>query len=219
VLNSFRSLYGLLSRWRPAGRHGLLCLLLVLPFGAGASSAPAQTILVLGDSLSAAYGIPLEAGWVALLENHLPEARVVNASISGETTEGGVNRLVPLLEQHRPDVVVIELGGNDGLRGFQLQRIRDNLARLVEQSQQAGARVLLVGMRIPPNYGPRYTDGFYRAFEETAQRYDTALVPFLLDGVATDPALMQQDGIHPTVEAQRRMFDNVWPHLKPLLEG
>jgi acyl-CoA thioesterase-1 len=203
------------NRWRP----WLLAGVLALPALAGATQAQTQTILVLGDSLSAAYGIPREAGWVALLEGRLPQASIVNASISGETTEGGVNRIAALLEKHSPDIVIVELGGNDGLRGFQLQRIRDNLARLVEQSQSAGARVLLVGMKIPPNYGLRYTEGFHESFSLTAKRYDITLVPFLLDGIATDPGLMQEDGIHPNEKAQKRLLENVWPHLQALIEG
>ena len=203
--------------------------LAVLVLLAGALAPPAEatpragagTVLVLGDSLSAAFGIERQAGWVSLLEDHLlqhsPSWQVVNASISGETTGGGLARLPQLLEQHHPAVVVIELGGNDGLRGFPIGTIRDNLDRMVSLSTEAGAEVLLVGMRIPPNYGSRYTTQFHDSFHEVAQQHDVPLLPFLLDGVATRAELMQQDGIHPRAEAQPLILQNVLPHLKRLL--
>ncbi len=181
------------------------------------ASAQAQTILVLGDSLSAAYGIQVDEGWVALLRQKLPGHRIVNASISGETTDGGVNRLPALLQKHKPDIVIVELGGNDGLRGFQINRIRDNLTALVQMSQSAGAEVLLVGMKIPPNYGLRYTSEFHDSYAQTAKRFDTALLPFLLEGVATDPGLMQEDRIHPNAKAQAQLLENIWPYLEPLV--
>lgn len=190
----------------------MFCLALLL-----APLAGAQTVLVLGDSISAAYGIARERGWVALLQEKLPEHTVINASISGETTEGGRNRLPALLARHRPDIVIVELGGNDGLRGFQIRRIRDNLDQMVSLSQQAGARVLLAAIKIPPNYGPRYTAEFYESFTLTAKRFDIPLAPFILDGVATRPELMQDDGLHPTAEAQPRLLANIWPYLQPLL--
>jgi acyl-CoA thioesterase-1 len=191
----------------------------------GTSANNGATILVLGDSLSAAYGIPRESGWVALLQQKLAAqkltngkvANVVNASISGETTDGGLARLPTLLEKHRPALVVLELGANDGLRGFQIRRLRDNLEQLIRLSQASGAKVLLVGIKIPPNYGLRYTSDFYESFTLLASEYKVPLVPFLLDGVATDPELMQDDRLHPRAEAQAKILNNVWPHLHRML--
>lgn len=184
--------------------------------------AAAPTILVMGDSLSAGYGIDLQQGWVSLLEqrlreNNLPH-QVVNASISGETTRGGLTRLPAALKRHQPDIVILELGGNDGLRGLPLEILKDNLATMIELSQQAGAQVVLMEMRIPPNYGPRYTEKFQNVYSELAERYNLPLVSFFLTGVADNPVLMQGDGIHPRAEAQPRMLDNVWLVLEPLLE-
>lgn len=193
------------------------------------AAATAPTVLVLGDSLSAAYGIPRESGWVALLEQKLAAREltngnvaggsiaVVNASISGDTTDGGIARLPALLEKHRPRIVIVELGANDGLRGFQIDRLRHNLERIVQLSQAAGAKVLLVGMKIPPNYGLRYTSDFYESYTLLAHEYDLPLVPFLLLGVATDPELMQGDGLHPRAEAQAKILNNVWPYLQEML--
>jgi acyl-CoA thioesterase-1 len=179
-------------------------------------------ILVLGDSLSAGYGIRVEQGWVALLQKRLSEAgygyRVVNASESGETTGGALARLPRALAAHRPAVVIVELGGNDGLRGLPVTDIRANLGALVRHSRESGARVLLVGMRMPPNYGPAYTAGFDGLFTEVAKREHVPLVPFLLDGVALDDSLMQDDGIHPNAAAQPKLLDLVWPRLQPLLK-
>lgn len=187
------------------------------------------TILVMGDSISAAYGIDVEDGWVSRLQqwlrtqydpaqsHHQGRYQVVNASISGETTSGALRRLPALLATHQPGIVVIELGGNDGLQGHPINRIRDNLAALVSMSQQAGARVLLVGMHIPPNYGKRYASEFYESYRLTAQHYQVLMVPFLLEQVATDPALMQADGIHPKAEAQQQMLENLLPQLQQLL--
>ncbi len=175
----------------------------------------------MGDSISAAYGIEAEQGWVQLLADRLDDVgvdvSVVNASVSGETTGGGVVRLPGSLERHSPELVIIELGGNDGLRGYPIARIRDNLTRMVSMAREAGADVLLIGMFVPPNYGERYMNGFHENFHRVAAEFDAALVPFLLDGVATDAALMQEDGIHPTAEAQPLLLDNVWPTLAPLL--
>lgn len=183
--------------------------------------ADEPTILVVGDSLSAGYGIEVSHGWVSLLQRRLQEAgfphHVVNASISGDTTRGGLSRLPAALERHDPAMVILELGGNDGLRALPLQEIRANLAGMIELSQQAGAQVILVEMRIPPNYGPTYTEKFQALFGELARRYDIPMVPFLLRGVADKAALMQGDGIHPRAEAQSRILDNVWPMLEPLL--
>jgi acyl-CoA thioesterase-1 len=181
-----------------------------------------HTILVFGDSLSAAHGIRPEQGWVALLEARLKAQgygyEVVNASVSGETTSGGGERLPRALKLHQPGTVILELGANDGLRGLTAAGTRDNLAQMVRLAQASGARVLLVGIRIPPNYGPRYTDEFARVFPDLAHQYQLPLVPFLLEGVALDPELMQEDGLHPNARAQPRLLDNVWPYLKPLLK-
>ncbi len=187
-----------------------------------ACANPAATLLVLGDSISAAYGIQREESWVTRLESRLesrePAWRVVNASVSGETTGGGLARLPAAMAAHDPDLVVIELGGNDALRGYPLERIRDNLDALVRLVLEAGRDVLLVGMEIPPNYGPRYTTGFASLFKEVAETHQVALVPFLLEQVALSPGLMQADGIHPTAEAQPLLLDTVWPYLEPLLD-
>ena len=187
-----------------------------------AAQAREHKILVLGDSISAAYGMSLEQGWVALLAEQLqeqhPQYAVINASISGDTTAGGLRRLPSLLEQHTPRVVIIELGANDGLRGYPLGTLQGNLTNLVEMSRQAGASVILLPMEIPPNYGTRYTSGFRQSYVQVAQQTDSVLTPFVLDGVATNPTLMQADGIHPTVEAQPRLLDNVLPAVLDLLE-
>ena len=181
-----------------------------------------HNILVLGDSISAAYGMSLEQGWVALLAEQLkeehPQYTVINASISGETTAGGLRRLPPLLQEHQPTVVIIELGANDGLRGYPLGTLRRNLSALVQQSQDTGARVILLPMEIPPNYGTRYTSGFRHSFVQVAEETGSVITPFVLDGVATHPALMQGDGIHPTVEAQPKLLHNVLPTVIRVLE-
>lgn len=186
-----------------------------------AAGAGARTLLVLGDSVSAGYGIKVEEGWVALLQQRLRQQgygyRVVNASVSGETTTGGLTRLPRALEIHRPAVVILELGGNDGLRGLPLATTRANLVRMIELSRAAGARVVLVGMKIPPNYGPRYTQGFEQIFTDLARQYRLPLVPFLLDKVALTPGMMQDDGLHPTASGQPVMLDNVWPVLRSVL--
>ena len=197
----------------------ILCLWSALFAPAARSESP--TILVLGDSLSAAYGIRLEQGWVALLQGRLKAEgyghRVVNASSSGETTGGALARLPRALERHRPAIVVIELGGNDGLRGLPLAEVRSNFESLVRLSRAAGARVLLVGMRIPPNYGPAYTKGFHQLYAELAGEHQLPLVPFFLDGIALDDSLMQEDGLHPNAAAQPRLLEQVWPQLRSLL--
>jgi acyl-CoA thioesterase-1 len=181
--------------------------------------AAAHTILVLGDSLSAAYGIPRESGWVSLLEQQLTNGNVavINASISGETTDGGLARLPALLQKYKPTLVIIELGANDGLRGFQIDRLRENLEKLIQLSQSSNAKVLLVGIKIPPNYGLRYTSDFYESYTLLAHEYRAPLVPFLLEGVATDPALMQDDRLHPRAEAQKKILNNVLPYLQRML--
>jgi acyl-CoA thioesterase-1 len=178
-------------------------------------------LLVLGDSLSAEYGLSRGTGWVQLLADRLRDSgsdyRVVNASISGETTSGGLTRLPALLKEHRPRVVVLELGANDGLRGLPLAVMRDNLQAMIRQAQAAGAKVLLVGVRVPPNYGREYAERFAGTFAALARELKVPLVPFLLDGFAESFELFQADRIHPTAEAQPRMLDNVWPVLRPLL--
>ncbi len=215
--------FPVVGRWFAKGdkntRLAALSLWMLLAAATWAGPAvAAPTLLVMGDSLSAAYGIERESGWVQLLDERLTdEVEVINASISGETTSGGVTRLPELLRQHQPDIVLLELGGNDGLRGLPPQQMRANLARMIEASQQAGARVLLLGIRIPPNYGQAYADAFSRVYRTLAERHDVPLVPFILDGIALDDTLMQDDGIHPTAEAQPQVLDNVWPALEKLL--
>jgi acyl-CoA thioesterase-1 len=183
--------------------------------------AQQPVILVFGDSLAAGYGLPQGRGWVDLLHDKLAaeklDYRVVNASISGETTVGGRNRLPAALEQHRPRVVLLELGSNDGLRGQPLNLMRDNLVAMVQASRSAGAHVLIIGMRIPPNYGPKYTREFHATFEDVARSQRTALVPFLLDGFADQRELFQSDGIHPDEKAQPLILETVWKGLRPLL--
>jgi len=191
-----------------------------------AAAPPARKILVLGDSLSAEYGLARGSGWVALLEQRLVQdkvaASVVNASISGDTTSGGRARLPGLLKQHQPTVLVIELGGNDALRGLPMSMTEQNLHAMAQAGQQAGAKVLLVGMQVPPNYGTAYTRDFEAVFAKVAQASQARLVPFLLKGVADAPnaaALFQADRIHPNESAQATLLGNVWPTLKGMLPG
>ena len=197
-----------------------LILIMFTLCGTTAYSA-SKTMLVLGDSLSAEYGLARGTGWVSLLEKKLKaekiDAAIVNASISGETTSGGKTRLQPLLLKHRPDIVVIELGANDGLRGLSLASTEANLRAMITASQKAQAKVLLIGMQIPPNYGGDYTRQFAGVFPKLAKQTKVSLVPFLLDNLADQPQLFQSDRIHPTSEAQPLMLDGVWPYLKPLL--
>ena len=189
-----------------------------------AVASPTSRLLVVGDSLSAEYGIARGTGWVALLDAQLqkdhPNWQVVNASISGDTTAGGLARLPPLLKQHQPQLVVIELGGNDALRGFSLKRTEDNLVKMIRACQTIKAKVLLVGMQVPPNYGAAYASDFTRLFARISKQQQTALVPFLLAGVADDKdptALFQADRIHPKAEAHPRILANVWAVLKKML--
>lgn len=185
---------------------------------AAPASALATTILVLGDSLSAAFGMPQQAGWAALLQQRLqPAHTVINASISGETTAGGAARLLPLLRQHRPAIVIIELGANDGLRGLPIREMRTNLEQMIRQCQQAGARPLLVGLRLPPNYGPAYTRAFEESYRELAARYRIPLAPLLFAGLEDSPRHFQPDNLHPNAAAQPILLDNVWRALAPLL--
>jgi acyl-CoA thioesterase-1 len=183
----------------------------------------APVILVYGDSLSAAYGIPQARGWVALLEARLRSERldysVVNASISGETSSGGLARIARVLAEHKPAVVVLELGANDGLRGLPVAQMKKNLGAMIEQAKKAKARVLLVGMRMPPNYGPQYTASFQDAFAELARRHNTALLPFLLEAIAEREDMFLADGIHPTEAAQPALMETVWKALRPLLRS
>jgi len=202
--------------------RALACLLLAAcaTLSTGAQAAP--TILVMGDSLSAEYGLQRGKGWVALMEQRLKEKQldysVVNASISGETSSGGAARLAGAMAQAKPAVVIIELGANDGLRGLALAATRANFESMIAASQKAGARVLLVGMQLPPNYGRDYTDKFKTLYPDLAQQHKTALAPFLLDGIGDKPELFQADGIHPLAQAHPRMLDNVWPALESLLK-
>ena len=189
----------------------------------GIVGAATRPVLVLGDSLSAAYRISPDAGWVHLLEQRLqqstPPRPVVNASISGETTAGALARLPPLLAEHKPALVVVELGANDGLRGLALPEIRTNLTRIITASRDAGAAVVLIGIELPINYGPQYRDGLRSLYRDMAQEFNLPLVPFLLDGVALDPELMQDDGLHPRAEGEPKVFANVWPVLEPALKA
>lgn len=185
------------------------------------ASAPEPVILILGDSLSAAYGIDHNDGWVKLLEERLRERalpyRIVNASISGETTAGGRARLPRLLAEHRPRLVLLELGANDGLRGFGFGVLRDNLTAMIQLARAAGSQVLIAGLRLPPNYGAAYTDGFQAVFREVASAEQVPLIPDFLAGVPEDRQLMQADDLHPNAAAQPRILENVWPGLEPLL--
>ncbi|TQV78698.1 arylesterase [Exilibacterium tricleocarpae] len=199
-----------------AAARNLVLLALLLLSGA----AQAKTLLVLGDSLSAGYGIDIEQGWVQLLQDRLDQRgdfTVVNASIGGETTGGGLARLPDLLKEFQPDLVIVELGGNDGLRGHPIKLIRRNLTAMVELNRAAGAATLLVGIQIPPNYGARYTRQFSAVFPQVAEELSLPLVPFFLDKVALREGAMQSDGIHPNTSAQPQMLDNVWPYLEPML--
>jgi acyl-CoA thioesterase-1 len=195
--------------------------LFVLIVASASAQAEAPVILVFGDSISAGYGLPLEQGWVELLRTRLKAQgygyQVVNASVSGETTAGGLARLPRALELHHPSIVILELGGNDGLRGLPIAQMRTNLTQMTSASTAAGAKVLLLGMRMPPNYGPEYTKQFAMVFSDLATEKKISLVPFLLTDIALSPALLQADDIHPNAQGQPILLDNVWPTLKPLL--
>lgn len=210
-------------------RRQLLASLLAGPLALALASAQttaepaAQTILVVGDSLSAEYGLRRGSGWVELLNQRLATQKtgyqMRNASISGDTTSGGLTRLPAALAAHRPAIVILELGANDALRGLSLDMTRSNLARMIELSQQAQARVLLVGMQIPPNYGPRYTEQFTALFQDLAREHEVGLVPFLLEGIALNRGQFQADGIHPHEDAQPQLADTVWSQLEPMLKS
>lgn len=209
--------------WHCASRRGpskkaLLGALLLSLLSLGAANA--DTVLLLGDSLSAAYRIPREASWPTLMAKQLPEtATLKNASVSGETAAGGLARLPALLAENDVDLLIIELGGNDGLRGYPIASIRQNLEKMISLGQAEGAQVLLLGMHIPPNYGRRYAEQFHQIYAQLATKYALPLVPFLLDGVAAEPSLMQSDGIHPTAEAQPIISELVTPSVLALLGG
>ena len=179
------------------------------------------TIVVFGDSLSAAFGINQDQGWVHLLQERLStryyQAHVINTSISGETTQGGLSRITQVLDAHQPDIVLLELGGNDGLQGLPLSLMRDNLERMIQIIQSHDVKILLLGILLPPNYGKFYTQQFHQIYADLAEKYALPFVPFLLEGVATQPALMQDDGIHPKADAQEQVLDNVWPPLKKMI--
>ena len=196
-------------------------LLILALLGPGLAHA-GPTLLVYGDSLSAAYGIGQKEGWVTLLEQRLRQKRidytVANASISGETTSGGASRIAATLAQHKPQIVIVALGANDGLRGLPVRQMRDNLAAIVSAAQKSGARVLLVGMKMPPNYGPQYTREFEQVYADLARRYKTGIAPFLLEGVTGKRELFLDDNLHPIARAQPILLENVWKALAPLLK-
>ena len=198
-----------------------LLLFIFLSLQSFAAGAAEKSILVLGDSLSSAYGMARERGWVALLEQRLKRERldysVVNASISGDTSGGARARFKPLLDKHRPAIVVLELGGNDGLRGLPVTQMRTNLSAIIKESQSAGARVLLVGVKLPPNYGEVYTSAFEAAYRELTKTHRVPLVPFILEDFAGNPEFFQPDRLHPNEAAQPMMLERVWAGLKPLL--
>jgi len=197
-------------------------VLLILVFAGFPANADAPVILVFGDSISAGYGLAhVEQGWVGMLRAKLKDEgygyQVVNASVTGETTAGGLARLPRALAMHHPRVVILELGGNDGLRALPIDQMRSNLGKMVDLSVDSGAQVLVLGMRIPPNYGPEFTEKFFAVFADVARDTRAPLVPFLLNDIALSPNLMQADGIHPNQLGQPKLLDNVWPRLRPLL--
>jgi len=196
---------------------GLSCLIFL--------SAPAYatdtSILVYGDSLSAGYGIPQQLGWVRLLQQRLEEQhlhyKVINASVSGETTSGGLSRLSATLNEHQPNIVILELGANDGLQGLPLPLMKANLSEMIVKSKKTGAKVLLIGMKIPPNYGPKYSQSFTQKYQLLSQEHKILLVPFMLNGMENKPDLIQDDGLHPNTKAQSMILENIWPQLKLIL--
>jgi acyl-CoA thioesterase-1 len=196
-------------------------VLVALLTATGGHAADVPTVLIFGDSLSAGYGIDVDQSWAALLQSRLREQgyehRVVNASISGETTEGGAERIGPAIDNFSPEVIILELGGNDGLRGFPPERMRQNLEKIITTSKASGAEVVLLGIRIPSNYGPRYTQAFENVFRETAEALDIPWIEFFMDGIALNEELMQADGIHPNEKAQPRLLDNAWPVIAQAL--
>lgn len=202
----------------------LLLSLLFSHFVAWSMPAFAENpkIMVYGDSLSAAYGISPQQGWVSLLQKKLAtehyQYQIINASISGETTSGGLSRFQTSLTQVKPKIIILELGANDGLRGLPTQEMKANLNTMIEQGKKSGAKILLIGMRIPPNYGPQYTKLFSQSYAELSQKHKVPLVPFMLENVAAKADLIQEDGLHPNANAQTLVLNNIWPHLKNLLK-
>ena len=198
-----------------------LCTIITLLFIS--SFVSASTLLVMGDSLSAAYNLRQQDGWVSLLKNQLsqshPEIQVINASVSGETTQGGLSRFNDLLATHKPDIVVLELGANDALRGYPLDQTTLNLEKMIEQAQKCGAVVLLIGNQIPQNFGKRYTQMFFNLYKDIASKYSLAYLPFMLENVALNKDLMQSDGLHPNKAGQPIVLQNILPHLQPLLDN
>jgi acyl-CoA thioesterase-1 len=201
--------------------HIYVFLLLTFVTNAVLAQQPTQKILVMGDSLSAGYGIDIQQGWVRLLEKKLTEThpvKIINASVSGETSSGGTTRLPALLTEHKPDIVILELGGNDGLRGQPLKLLEKNLQTMIDASKNAGAKVILAGMQIPPNYGPRYSNEFKTLYIKLAEKNQVGLIPFLLEGIGGKAELMQRDGIHPTAEAQQIIVNTALPEIKKYLD-
>lgn len=201
--------------------HIYVFLLLTFVTSAVMAQQPAKKILIMGDSLSAGYGIDIQQGWVSLLQKKLAEnnaVEIINASVSGETSSGGKTRLPALLNEHKPDIVILELGGNDGLRGQPLKLLENNLQTMIDASKNSGAEVILAGMQIPPNYGPRYSTEFKALYEKLAEKNQSGLIPFLLEGIGGKAELMQRDGIHPTAEAQQIIVENALPEIQKFLE-
>lgn len=206
--------------WKSIKLGWVTLLLLTVLIASAPVAAERPLILVVGDSLSAAYNLPTTSGWVSLLEVRLKQQttwQVVNASISGETTNGGLTRLPELLRQHQPNIVLLELGANDGLRGLPPTLISNNLEKMLSLSKQSGAKVMLIGILLPPNYGPNYLAQFEQIYPQLAKKHQLSLVPFLLEGVADKPELMQDDGLHPTAAAQPIILETVWLELQALL--
>jgi len=213
-------------RLRSIMRVVLLCPLLLglscLIFLTAPVYAASNSILIYGDSLSAAYGIPQQLGWASLLQQRLEDQhypyKVINASVSGETTSGGLSRLSATLNEHQPNIVILELGANDGLRGLPLTEMKANLAQIIEKSKKSGAKVLIIGMRIPPNYGPKYSQSFTQKYQQLSQEFKVPRVPFMLQGMENRLELIQDDGLHPNVQGQPIILENIWPQLKLILK-
>jgi acyl-CoA thioesterase-1 len=207
--------------WRGLVQRGVTIFLALAMLAAPALATEPRTVLIMGDSLGAGYGLAANQGWVDLIAQRMksthPGWRVVNASISGETTAGGAARVAASLSRERPSVLVIELGANDGLRGLSLQQTRANLETMIRAGQAAKAKVLVIGMRLPPNYGPQYTRGFESNYSDLSRKYKTAFLPFLLAPIANDRDSFQEDNLHPVASAEPKLRDHVWPALLPLL--